>query len=390
MLRTDFSSRTPTDQNDGNTSTTTITLPPVGSEADPIIDPNCLTNDDYNACIFFKNPQFHNADNPFNPATNYSTDLTEHQVYAVNLKGLTNNKLQNSNFRVTSLQTGIEEAKPNPDGTWKFDYANDSNHKVAQVMTYYWIFEQIQWMKENVGTWYPENKNILADSYNESVQNNAYFSSSDNMIRLGVFTRSGPGGRSEAALSAEVTVHEMGHANWYYGNRTRNNFANTVVCPESNNTPCCPDDRGCVSAANEGQADVHAFFLFGESPSIGNFIDNNVGGLETNCGGLVVSRNPEVNFNLTTAAITNNCPFREIHWYGSVYAAIWWEIYKDPTSDKIEVAKLFNETIPVIGPQDTFEEMAGRILNLDAQFFAGKYSSKFDTEFRRRGLIPIF
>jgi hypothetical protein len=389
MLSKDLSSTTVSSQETTTTVRTNTTLP--GGSLDPALDPQCMTNPGYDACIFYKNPVAQRGA-PFNPATNYSSNMSAIQIYGVNLNTAT---LSTPSFRI-SMDGGRSVATRNPSGNWKFTYASDANHRVAQVMTFYWMREQQEVMKEISGRWYAEGKNVNAVAFTSTdggANNNAYFSPVQNRIVMGFFNDAGiyTGGEIEAALSADVTMHEMGHANWHHSNTARlgNEGALHVTC--GNNNLCCTTNLGCTRAANEGQADIHAFLMFPDlPPATGESANNSLTGL-VSCN---IPRNPLLNSDAsplrTNETFYNACPQGSrgaIHVMGSLYATIWYDIITDPgVQDRDEIAKIFTEHLPLIMNNHDFVDLGTLIVSVAETFYPGKYANIIRAAFALRGL----
>ncbi len=391
------------------TSTTTTTLADrlqipgrVGS-----IVPNCQEelpmNPNINACIYEKNPVAQKGA-PLNLSTDINVILEELyslQNYAVYISDTTEGSLKNEHFDV--LIESDEDKKrvhvSDPKGKWTTPYT-DFDLSVDQAMIYHWIMYQKDWMQLNTGKWYATNKNITI--LNERLSDSkacAYWSASENKIQL-------CGGRM--GLSADVLVHEAGHANFSYSavERSSNGVCEkNVRCSDrkslcelsgeeqNDSSRCCIDKKGCLFAINEGQADFHVAILFPDNPQIGELITNNLKGI-TACGsGEEFSRNPTKNKTLTADAVYDNCQddgSGEIHLMGVLYSSIWWEIYNHTDVLKEDIVKLFTEHLPLITYSDNFETLGVKINHLNQQMFSSEKSSKYSDiikqEFERRGL----
>lgn len=348
-------------------------LPPPPPEA--VLNYTCMTDSQYNACVFLKNPVAEKR-SPFSPATTYSTDLSQYQIYAVNLKTPDPTALKNSSIKVLA---GAGGAITPVNGAWKFVYANDSAHRVGQVMAYYWLNYQIDYMKSRVGNFYAEGKNIEVNAFDSTISNNAQWDQSSNNIRMGVFNIAG---QSEAALSADIYAHEMGHANQSYANPNFMNWS-TSTHKMCNSNVCCTTVGGCAGGIAEGQADYHSFITFGTTAAIGEQVVNSTSGI-SQCG---IARRAAANVNLLMSQAFNACSglAGEVHAMGNVYASIWWQL-RDGAANPLEIDQLFNEHLKVIGGSDTYVTAVPKILAIDASVFGGKYNQSIKTEFSRRGI----
>ena len=382
---------------DFNLDSNTNTLPLTSSIEDSIsyvasipveqgeLDPDCMDSSQYNACVFWKNPVAQNG-KAIQPATTFNTDMSELQIYGVNILGMHSNYLQNSTYNVLIDWHGAERAEA-VDQSWKFEYRSDAHRHVVQVMTYYWLMYQMSFMQERTGRWYAEHKNIQVVALGEDLKNDAYFSSAENKIAMGYFENVNRNdGQVEAGLSADIILHEAAHASFYYSNLNRTGTQNSThrAC---SSTTCCTRPEGCFKAVNEGQADFHSVVIFESSPSIGEGVTNNIQrGL-----GVCMSRNLDVIKNRTMIEVYNGCGpgsdlSGEIHKVGTFYASIWWVIYTTIRVEKVEILRLFMEHLPLVSYDDTFETVGLKILNLDKQMFDGKYSGIIQRAFTSRGL----
>lgn len=364
-----------------------------------VLDPSCMTSSNYNACIFLKNPVAQNQASFYPPIT-FDTDLSSLQTYGVNLVGITDRYLKNLTYNVKIDWQNEGQAVPrvqaDANGTWKFEYANDPYHQLAQVMTYYWLMYQMSYMQENAGRWYAENKNIQVYALRTSLENDAYFDYSEESsgtIALGYFTLEG---RIAAAMSGDIILHEAAHASFYHSNPHRNTQDSRThkICYDDS-TLCCRSYKGCFKAINEGQADFHSLVIFSSlsspaheiPPSVGEGVSNN---LERGLG-ICTNRHIDSIREQTAIAIYNSCGIShelrgEIHIMGNVYAGIWWDIYKNSLTNENEILQLFSDHLPVISGDDTFETVGVKILNLERQKFNGKYANIIRQAFATKGL----
>jgi hypothetical protein len=194
------------------------------------------------------------------------------------------------------------------------------------------------------------------------------------------------------ALSAEVYAHEMGHADLAYAS------------PKLNGSGDCPTAEGCSGAIHEGQADYHAAILFGPGP-IGESVTNKMSGIDDwgQQSGCFVSRTIEKNVNLTAEKAFDPCSTLggtspspspspgasqtgEVHDGGALYASIWWQVRSAKASAPQEVDELFMEHLPTLQDADTFVTALCKIVAIDQELFAGRYSTAFSDEFKKRGL----
>ena len=126
--------------------------------------------------------------------------------------------LENASYYVTINYGNAQRATPGENG-WKFEYGHP-DHPIAQIMAYYYLINQMEWMQENGGGWYAQNRNITVVALDEDLPNGALWSPYDNTIALGMLCQPRSSRfepcvfRMEMALSAEAILHEAGHANF--------------------------------------------------------------------------------------------------------------------------------------------------------------------------------
>lgn len=358
---------------------------------------DCATNPLYNGCVFWKNPVAQRGA-PFAVFPSPETDLSALQIQAITIPAGwldTTGFLRNSTIDVYSDTIANTAARVTAAGGFKAVHANDPARKVAQIHTFYWLMVQARYMKQRVGNFFAENANIRVLASDPTVIDNAYYDSESNQISLG---RIAPNfGGADVALGAEVTHHEMGHANVFFATNGAiffNDDQSTKLCQRVPNGPvnvCCITRDGCSWAANEGLADHHAALLFFNTPVVGEQFENDLNGLSA-CG---VPRNSPANVNLTADQAHNACvnagaaPLAgEVHVTGSLYAAIWYELKKaTPAADAVDIDKLFNEHLKVMTGADTFVTLYNKIRAVDTALFGGKFGPRVQAEFQRRGVI---
>lgn len=340
--------------------------PPSSKDAGTF-DSNCLNNNTFDACIFWKNPVAQKG-STYNPSVRFGQDIKE-QTFGIKLSGLSNpNRLSNSSIDVGSSQA--PNASPGSNG-WRFAYKDDvNNHYVAQLMAYFWLTYQEKQMMSRSGIFFAKNKGIPVDAYNTSVTNNAYWDTQK--IVMGV--ASAGGGQHEMALSAEVYLHEMGHANMQYavGRYLRDNNAN------GNN---CKTVSGCVGAINEGQADFHFAMLFYENTALGETFVNSMAGISEQG----ISRDVRKLTAMKASEFFSRSG-GEIHGTGSFYASVLWEIYNHPNMKKLDFEKIFLSHLQKMTESSRFPEGRDMLLADDMALFGGKYKSIIEQVFASKGI----
>jgi hypothetical protein len=363
-------------------------LPPNGvtSNTTGRIDPNCMSGN-YDACIIYQNPVAQRGSIFPAPVTE-TTDLTSVQTYAVPIAGIDNSGfLQNASYAI--LPQSVPRITRNNDGKWRYPYsicsgascAADAAHHVSQLMAYYWLDQQMSYMTQDTGTWYATRKGIAVDPYVPGLDN-AFWDSSTISISLGDHNN------QDFAISAEVYLHENGHANVHYASmgNIEGATSNEVGCGTGGVNNCCTALTGCSGSINEGLADFHAGIMFPGDTALGETLVNATGGF-IECG---LPRDIALNVNLTATQAFNACGGGvngEIHVLGRVYASIWWQL-RIGASKAADIETLFTEHLRGLAASDTYETAGGKIIALDNALFAGAHATAIRAEFIRRGITP--
>lgn len=326
----------------------------------PISDPSCFTNPAYDACLFYKNPVAQ-MKGPLAAKLSYGADLTAVQVFGVKLRNLTNpTVLRNTSINV-SASSGVRAVPVN--GKWNFAYKDDtSKHAVSQVMAFYWLNEQIEYMRLNSGIFYAENKAITVDAFSSAVNNNAYWDGS--RIVMGNF------GTQELALSSEVYLHEMGHANLDYA-------TNGQITISSNR---CATKFGCIGAIHEGMADIHANLLFPLDPTMAQTVTNSLGGWPERDPRNFFNRN--LDYFYTTLSGNG-----EVHGMGTAYSTILYQIFKDAAMNPREFEVMFSMHLPRLTSSSDFRSAKAIWMNISDTKYAGKYTVIIKGYFEKMGVL---
>lgn len=330
------------------------------SGSGPTNDPNCFTNETYDACLFYKNPVAQ-AKMPLAAKVSYGADLQTVQTFGVKFRNLPNpNLLRNTSVDVFS-SAGSRAAPVN--GKWNFAYRTDTaQHAVAQVMAFYWLNEQIDYMKMNSGIFYAENKNIRVDAFSSAVNNNAYWDGAN--IVMGNF------GAQELALSSEVYLHEMGHANLDFATNRQ------LVIGSS----FCATKFGCIGAIHEGMADIHGAIMFPQDPTMAQTVTNTLAGWTSRDPRNFTERNLDYFFTTLSQG-------GEIHGMGTAYSTILWQIFKDPAMNPRDFETLFSMHLPRLTSSSDFRSAKSIWINLSETRFAGKYTTLIRNYFEKMGVI---
>ena len=406
---------------------------------------DCNNNPNYNACIYHHDPftqdnrlitEFRNIfnerlslvqtinfsigdmnwiNNERNNKARFSEAMRLYQTYAVNITGTIDGFLRNEHYNIKNSIRFQQQ----PNGKWTMPYMGPdeipSDHpqyrSVEQVMAYYYLMYQKEWMELNVGKWYASGQNI---SINFASHN--YWNSEENEIRLksseNLFERSV---QIPSAMNASLIAHEAGHANFYYSNLSREGSKENAYrrCKFDPNAPhidkCCPSADGCFKAISEGQSDFHALMISPNLPlelSFEKYIRTLMEGVETNSptlyesGYCEIPGDPRANkelkaeeaFNCSGAYTKEEDKKGEIHDMGKLYASIWWEIYNHPEVSKRDIATLFSAHLSTVSYDDTFKTVAVKIIDKARDLFdktkEDHYTCIIFQEFAKRDLTP--
>lgn len=333
-------------------------------------DANCANNLAYDACIVWKNPVAA-LGHIFSPALRMGDSLSEVQIYGVKIEG-TDDSGRLSNSSINVFASGGVLASMGPNG-WKVDYQNDASQGfLGQEMAYYWLNYTINSLEKRAGVFFAKDRGLQVDAKSLSVLNNAYFDPGYNspQIIMGVNRLHG---NQELALSADIYIHELGHANLYFASPSTSLSLDTT----KQSTNSCLRYDGCIGAIHEGQADFHAALIFSHSPTIGETFFNSMDGL--------TGRNLLKNGNLT-AQNAFAMEGGEIHQLGAVYASILWEIYSSSNVIKLEFERIFAQHLSNLDQSSDFLTGKQALLAQDLAMYDGKYQQTITEAFNRRGL----
>lgn len=317
------------------------------------VDPGCESRTTFDACLFLKNPVAQNR-GPIPSGIVYGRDLQKTQTYGIKLKGLDDpERLGNRHFNIVTSSGRL--AKPTA-GSWKQRYQDDGdNHQVAQLMSYYWLNRGLEQFRFKTGLAYAQDAQIRVDAFNSMVQNNAYWSSATNELVMGQFSS------QEAALSAEILVHEYGHANLDYAT------GKTLVV----SSQVCASRNGCLGAIHEGQADFHAFMLFPTDPTMAQSITNTMAGW--------AARDPR-KFSGWNLDQFYSWSRGEIHGMGSAYASLLWAIYRDTRMRSVDFEKIFALHLARLRSESDFVEAKDILIQIAEAYFPGTEYGKLILE----------
>lgn len=402
-------------------------------------DPNCMNNNNWDACVIWKNPAVRGT---YSGKLTVGTNLSSVQTLGVKLR----NRLDIRSLKSRSQQVVLSAFSPLTEegelpyswltlpasGQLKKAYAVDHTNtgpsesennyfSLAQLQAYYWINHMEEELKFRTratnpkvtnyynlpgarsGIFWASNKNVFVNAFitlgehseltcaDALICNNAFFipvSADGNQgeVYLGYIADSAANTyKHEVGLSGEVAIHEMGHANlWHARNMRAYNDGIQI-----NGGTFCLFTEGCLSAIDEGQADFHAIMLFPESPGVGeSFTSNkapfrNVRALE----GMKLTGNGTADFEeYRPPTLQDGQRYGAIHSLGEFYSSILWEIYKDNRIDKRAFEATFLYHLRLLGDTATFAASWDALASTDENFFEGRNKAVIDEVFTRKGV----
>ena len=203
----------------------------------------------------------------------FNETMRLYQNFAVNIEGTTGGLLKNEHYDVTLdvIEGSTRRVKQQSDGKWTTPYFSFAEYlkdspiepsrylSVEQVMAYYYLMYQKEWMELNTGQWYASGQNISVDF--SSISSDEWVEDK-NKIALLLSEKLYYNVDISGALHAFSIVHEAAHANFYYSNLSRKGSKDETHLRCSHDGMCCTTLDGCLRAINEGQADFNGFMLF--------------------------------------------------------------------------------------------------------------------------------
>ena len=220
---------------------------------------DCHQNPDYNACIYYYSPFIKDGllipefidifeegillnrsavDGNITDNLQWMEDYRDtmqtlnetmrfYQNYAVNITGTIDGLLENEHYNVTLdvVRGSTRRVERQSNGKWTTpyfsfaEYLEDSPIKpsrylnVGQVMAYYYLMYQKEWMELNTGKWYASGRNISVD-FSSNFADRDRWLEDKNKIALPMRERLFYNVEVPGALHAFSVVHEAAHANF--------------------------------------------------------------------------------------------------------------------------------------------------------------------------------
>lgn len=386
-------------------------------------NPNCMSDQQYDACLVWKNPVAARGGAYYSDYFKTGMDLSSEQTFGVKFRNrIRSNLLTSISLHVASIDQNTakdsagdfvdQSLSMSGNGQMKVAYTDEptfagGKNVLAQMMTYFWLDHTQAELKRrtraansaffsyanaasgisftdastNPLTVYGYVRNVTTAS--ALIYNNAYFvpEPNDEVIAIGYAASSKTAPGHELGLNAEVSIHEFGHANFYYA---RNKQPITNGSSQSGTTDYCPDVMGCLDGLDEGQADFHSLMIFSDSPSIGDlFIPNqSLRDVRKLQGKTVQDLYNQSAQTTSTGAVVKG----EIHEVGNIYASLLWETYSDSRLDKRAFEATFLLHLQSLSSSSNFLTARAKLIAIDQQFFHGRNSAIIEQVFRRRGI----
>lgn len=334
------------------------------------VSSTCLSDSDFDACIFRKNPVAQE-----NTAV---IDVNAVRKFGVKLRGLAmTGFLENSRVRVLSLYT--PRASLLDRSKFKSEVSGATSY-VEQVSAYYYSNLAYEYLEKQVG---PER---LPAGLTKIYVDDAFtgISSSQNSIHL-----EKKESRTPKALSGDVVVQLLGQTLASRLSERRVHETNPVqhkTC-ELEAKGCCSSANGCSQALLNGFGDYVSAMVFPANARLGEAIAGSPQG-QSVCS---IRRDMAVLATRTRAQAFAACPNQGYSpLMGSWYASIWWRMRNQLESQEQgsaqDIDKLFFDHARAWTGSFTFVEAKNEALRLSALFKSGKYTSAMTTAFQNAGI----
>lgn len=330
------------------------------------IDASCLSNPDYDSCIFLKNPEAQSG-SPFTVKDRAHWAVA--QTFGIKLTGLDQSGfLQNDRLIVTTNSAPRVSLKT--PSTLKTSL-NDGGY-VDQIMAYYWINRAEDYLQNRVDELPVESHRIKVVTDDASTG----WRAKDGLILLD--------GTSGASLSAEVLLSLWGQANLYYATNGEildfDGDASHTECGQDLRG-CCKTESGCSKALASGIGDYAALLMFPDQPALGETLTNSSQG-QTLCGW---HRNMTDLKTVTAGQMYSACSSKgDVYAMGAIYASIWWQVRAQADAQLID--KIFFAHLKTLKGSDDFESAKLKILPLARSMGGAAVENLFLQEFQKRGL----
>ncbi len=354
-----------------------------------VIDENCLENNDYDACIFYKSPIVHKRE-ALSPGERWESEIEKWQFYGVKLKpSLASGYLTDGNIEVLSEKRIAAEGV----GSYRVKYSQKDAPALSEAMSYYWGTRMLQMFHESAGYTYLDKKNlrIVTDSKISG------FSADSNAIFLGELE---PTTGLNIAYDASMLIHYMAEANIFYATDGAHLDLSTdskhVDCGitgyEVYKNDCCADRFGCSKAVTAGLSDYMVAAVFPKFPAVAESLGNNTQGMDF-CG---ITRNASTNRSLLAGQAYAACSEAgrpgQVFAMGSFFASVWLNVREKVYSADLargvrDLDRLYMVLLPELESSDDFLTVLDKIEVLDQEISQGWLYEHFVVEYQSRELL---
>lgn len=287
---------------------------------------------------------------------------------------LSETKLENNHFAVFAKdQTPL--SKKEQSDQWPLRQNSFYYDDLAQYTTYYWANTAMEKIYQQTEINYLINHKI-------NIQTKADSTGWDATLKT-IYLEKG------IDLDTGILIHLLGQANITF---SQPNFSfeafdadpQHLNCGPTESTivpaDCCRSQDGCSKAIISGAADYFVGLTFEEKPTLGEWLTQRESGLGF-CG---ISRNLNSNLNLDLATTYNACVEAtnvrgQINLMGAWYASVWWRIRTQLKSqqDLRNFDALYMRHLSLIRPEDNFQTIFSKVLDLDKKYYGGAFSDDF-------------
>ena len=346
----------------------------VSSKA-PIVSSklNCIESNQSHACVIDKNSVYEKGQISSREGPDYNgLSLKPVELSFLDDSGF----LQNDTFRVLSY-TGQQVRTTD---SLKFGYESDQGVALSQVTSYYYSSLARKFSQDAKLSLVGKGLYIITQAPVTG------WSIEDNTIYLGL----DPETQHDSGLDGSLILSLVSEANIYYANL---GAINTQMREKHRDCRgekelCCIDDKGCSKAITIGLSLYFSSYFFQDTPTVGESYSNSLTGME-DCG---ISRNLNESKYVSISEAFNACGDNKglVYPMATVYASIWWNVFKKVLDTAPEEAERFQvfylKHLKGLRGNFDFIDTFNSMKELDSQDFESKFTPYFMTEFTRRGI----
>lgn len=334
------------------------------------VSDSCLSNKDYDACIFKKNPVAQE-----NGAV---SDVNAVRKFGVKIRGLaTTGFLENAKLKVLTLTT--PRASLFDMSKFKSRVSSETSY-VEQLSAYYYGNLAMEYLEKQVG---PERlpegtlKIYVDDAFTgySSVNSSIHFEKKSS--------------KTPKALSGEIVVQLIGQsiASRLSFKQVHSTTSAQHKSCELEARGCCATTMGCSQALLNGFGDYTSAMVFPAGARLGETIAGSTQG-QSVCS---IRRDLAFLSTRTKAQVFAACPSQGYAvLMGTWYAAIWWKMRNQLEAQEAggaqDIDKLFFDHARAWTGGFTFTDAKVEALRLAALYKSGKYSSAMAAAFQAAGI----